>query len=92
AKASEGDLVMFEFSANAFLHHMVRNLVGALIYVGMHRHPPHWLGDLLAACDRRRGAPTFAPDGLYLAGVDYGDEWGLPQQVSIMAQLRLPGS
>ncbi|MBA3032350.1 MAG: tRNA pseudouridine(38-40) synthase TruA [Gammaproteobacteria bacterium] len=92
AIASEGDQIIFDCCANAFLHHMVRNLVGALIYVGMHRHPPHWLGDLLATCDRREGAPTYAPDGLYLTGVDYGDEWGLPQQGSIMAHLRLPGS
>jgi tRNA pseudouridine38-40 synthase len=90
--ARESDLVMFDCCANAFLHHMVRNLVGALIYVGMYRHPAHWLGDLLASCDRRQGAPTYAPDGLYLAGVDYGDAWGLPQQGSIMAHLRLPGS
>lgn len=87
----DGDVIMFDCAANAFLHHMVRNLVGALVYVGMHRHSPEWLGDLLASCDRRLGAPTYAPDGLYLAGVDYGDEWGLPQQGSIMAQLHLPG-
>lgn len=80
----EGDLIRFDCQANAFLHHMVRNLVGALVYVGMGRQPAAWLGELLAACDRRLGAPTFAPDGLYLVGVDYGAEWGLPPQGSIM--------
>lgn len=86
----EGDLIRFDCRANAFLHHMVRNLVGALVYVGMGRRPPHWLGDLLAGRDRCLGAPTYAPDGLYLVGVDYGDAWGLPQQGSIMANLQLP--
>ncbi|MDI6745629.1 MAG: tRNA pseudouridine(38-40) synthase TruA [Rhodocyclaceae bacterium] len=90
AIASEGDQIVFDCCANAFLHNMVRNLVGALVYVGMQRRSPHWLGELLASCDRRLGAPTYAPDGLYLAGVDYGDEWGLPQG-SIMTPLRLPG-
>ena len=88
--AREGDLILFDCCANAFLHHMVRNLVGALVYVGMGRRSPPWLGDLLATGDRRLGAPTYAPDGLYLAGVDYGDAWGLPRQGRIMAHLPLP--
>lgn len=83
--SQEGDLILFDCCANAFLHHMVRNLVGALVYVGMGRQSPVWCAHLLAARDRRVGAPTFAPDGLYLAGVDYGDRWALPQQGSIMA-------
>ncbi len=66
-----GRFVDLTLHANAFLHHMVRNIVGALVYVGMGRHPPQWLAELLHARDRRLGAPTFAPDGLYLAGVDY---------------------
>ena len=66
-----GPLVVFELEANAFLHHMVRNLVGALVWIGAGRRPPDWAGELLAARDRRLAAPTFAPDGLYLAGVEY---------------------
>jgi len=76
--ADVGGLLAFDFHAGAFLHHMVRNIVGALVYVGAGRESPGWVGELLAACDRSRAAPTFAPDGLYLAGVDYDPAWGLP--------------
>lgn len=75
----EGDLVRFHFTANAFLHHMVRNIVGALVYVGAARQPVEWLAQLLAARDRSLAAPTFEPNGLYLAGVRYPDRFGLPQ-------------
>lgn len=81
AKVSRyGDLVLFEFSANAFLHHQVRNMVGALVWVGLGRRPVEWMGELLASRDRRLGAATFAPDGLYLTGVRYDPAWGLPPQ------------
>src|SRR5688572_7867927 len=73
-----GDFVVFEFCANAFLHHMVRNLVGTLVYVGKGRHPPEWVAEVLASRDRSRAAPTFDPAGLYLARVDYDVAWGLP--------------
>jgi tRNA pseudouridine38-40 synthase len=73
-----GELLLFEFSANAFLHHMVRNLVGSLVYVGKGDHPPSWILQLLQAKDRAQAAPTFAPDGLYLTGVHYDPKWGLP--------------
>jgi len=74
----ERSLVVFTFRANAFLHHMIRNIVGALVYVGMAKHPPTWPAELLAGRDRRLGAPTFAPDGLYLAGVEYDPAFGFP--------------
>lgn len=73
-----GDCIVFEFTANAFLHHMVRNLVGALVYVGKGRHAPSWVAEVLAGRDRARAAPTFDAAGLYLAGVDYAASWGLP--------------
>lgn len=73
-----GELLVFDFEANAFLHHMIRNLVGSLVYVGQGKHPPKWIAELLAAADRRRSAPTFAAAGLYLVGVDYEAHWGLP--------------
>lgn len=85
-----GDCVIFDCRANAFLHHMVRNLVGALVYVGRGRISPEGFAALVAACDRRRGAPTFAPDGLYLVGIDYDPQWGLPAQGRIMAPPQLP--
>ena len=71
-------VLTFDLHANAFLHHMVRNIVGALVYVGAGRQAPEWPGEVLAARDRTRAAPTFAPDGLYFAGVDYDAAWGLP--------------
>jgi tRNA pseudouridine38-40 synthase len=66
-----GELVLIDVRANAFLHHMVRNLVGALVWIGLGRRPVNWLGEVLAARDRRLGAPTMAPQGLYLTGVEY---------------------
>ena len=69
----------FVVRANAFLHHMVRNLVGALVYVGKGRHPPSWVKEVLDARDRARAAPTFGAEGLYLEYVDYEPRWGLPQ-------------
>jgi len=65
--------------ANAFLHHMVRNLVGTLIYVGKGKHPPGWVRELLLSKDRGRAAPTFGAEGLYLEKVSYEAKWGLPQ-------------
>jgi tRNA pseudouridine38-40 synthase len=76
--AREDDMIRFDFHADAFLHHMVRNIVGALVYVGNGRQPPSWIAELLAARDRTRAAPTFAADGLYLTGVDYPQRWNLP--------------
>jgi tRNA pseudouridine38-40 synthase len=75
--ATSGHL-RFDFCANAFLHHMIRNIVGALVYVGAGKHPSAWIGELLAGRDRTRAAPTFAPDGLYFTGADYDAKWGLP--------------
>ena len=73
-----GPLVDLTITANAFLHHMVRNVVGALVYVGDGRKPPEWVGQLLAGRDRTVAAPTFAPDGLYLAGIAYDPGVRLP--------------
>jgi tRNA pseudouridine38-40 synthase len=73
-----GEYFFFTFRANAFLHHMVGNLMGALVYVGLGRQEPGWIDELLAARDRCRAAPTFSPDGLYLAQVDYPEVFGLP--------------
>lgn len=91
AVARQGDMVVFEFCANAFLHHMVRNLVGALVAVGKGRQPPEWIAELLAGRDRSRAAPTFSPAGLYLAGVEYESRWCLPGEGRIIAPF-LPGS
>jgi tRNA pseudouridine38-40 synthase len=74
-----GDLFIFTLRANAFLHHMVRNIVGSLIYVGKGDNSPIWIEQLLQGRDRKLAAPTFMPDGLYLEKVIYDDKWGLPQ-------------
>ena len=65
-----GQYIAFDFRASAFLHHMVRNLVGALVYVGKGHYPPAWIEALLQTRDRVRAAPTFEPAGLYLSGGD----------------------
>ena len=73
-----GALIVFTFRANAFLHHMIRNLVGSLVYVGAGKQPEDWIARLLAARDRREAAPTFAPDGLYLSAIEYDPAFPLP--------------
>jgi len=70
----------FEFEANAFLHHMIRNLMGCLVAIGQGRQPPEWLLEVLAARSRDAAAPTFAPDGLYFLGPRYDARWGLPER------------
>ncbi|HEX5477854.1 MAG TPA: tRNA pseudouridine(38-40) synthase TruA, partial [Burkholderiales bacterium] len=62
--AQRGERIDFVLKANGFLHHMVRNLVGTLIYVGKGKHPPAWAGEVLASRDRARAAPTFGAEGL----------------------------
>jgi tRNA pseudouridine38-40 synthase len=64
--------------ANAFLHHMVRNLVGSLLAIGQGKQPAEWLNQVLEAKSRQLAAPTFLPDGLYLARVGYPLEHHIP--------------
>lgn len=68
----------FDFAGNAFLHHMIRNIMGCLLLIGQGSKPPQWMQEVLAARDRKAAAPTFAPDGLYFAGPVYDPGWGLP--------------
>ena len=72
------DLWIFDFHGNAFLHHMIRNLMGCLLAVGNGRHPPAWLAQVVAARDRDAAAPTFAPDGLYFVGPQYDPRHAIP--------------
>ena len=90
AISRQDDVISFEITANAFLHHMVRNLVGSLVYVGKGRYPPAWLEEVLAGRDRARAAPTFDAAGLYFAGVEYEERWQLPRRGRIMAPLFYP--
>ena len=75
---SEEPWLYFRFRGNAFLHHMVRNLVGCFLQIGQGRQTPDWMAEVLAAKDRKIAAPTFMPDGLYLAKVSYPEEFGIP--------------
>jgi tRNA pseudouridine38-40 synthase len=75
---ANGEFVDFTFRANAFLHHQIRNLVGALVWIGQGRRPTAWLAEVLASRDRAQAAATFAPDGLYLTAVRYDPRFTLP--------------
>ena len=70
----------FDFEANAFLHHMIRNIMGCLLATGQGLHPPSWMGEVLAARDRAAAAPTFSPAGLYFLGPVYDARWQLPSR------------
>jgi tRNA pseudouridine38-40 synthase len=71
----------FEFDASAFLHHMVRNIMGCLVAVGQGRRAPNWLAEVRDARDRRVAAPTFPADGLYFVGPYYDARWAIPDHV-----------
>lgn len=72
----------FDFEASAFLHHMIRNIMGCLIAVGQGSRPASWMRQVLEARNRDAAAPTFAPDGLYFLGPLYEAKWGLPARTA----------
>ena len=74
----------FEFEASAFLHHMVRNLMGCLLAVGSGVRSADWVSEVLAARDRKVAAPTFAPDGLYFLGPTYDPGFDIPREVAAL--------
>lgn len=80
--AQHGAYWRFDFEASAFLHHMVRNLMGCLLAVGSGRRPAHWIEEVLAARSRAAAAPTFAADGLYFLGPQYEPRHGLPARTA----------
>ena len=73
------DFIVIDIKANAFLHHMVRNITGSLLEVGMQKRPPGWIAELLAAKDRTKAAATAKAEGLYLVAVDYPAQFAIPQ-------------
>ena len=78
-----GELVEIEVQANAFLHHMVRNIVGSLLEVGAGAQPGEWIAELLAGRDRTLAGPTAPPQGLVFLRPLYPPEWGLPAEVTL---------
>lgn len=74
----DGDRVVLEVEANAFLHHMVRNIAGVLLAIGGGERPVGWAAEVLAQCDRRCGGVTAPADGLYFLHVQYPQRYGLP--------------
>jgi tRNA pseudouridine38-40 synthase len=78
-----GEQVVVEVQANAFLHHMVRNIVGSLLLVGRGEQPEDWIAQLLAGRDRTLAGPTAPPDGLVFISPLYPPQWGLPAEVTL---------
>ena len=76
--SAAGRYLYLDVEANAFLHHMVRNIAGVLMAVGAGDRPPDWAREVLEARDRTAGGVTAPADGLYLVGVRYPDRFGLP--------------
>jgi tRNA pseudouridine38-40 synthase len=72
----------FDFEADAFLHHMIRNIMGCLVRVGQGSHPPEWIAQVIEARSRDAAAPTFSPDGLYFLGPVYDAKWQLPSRTA----------
>lgn len=79
----EGEQVVVEVQANAFLHHMVRNIVGSLLMVGRGEQPEGWIAELLAGRDRTLAGPTAPAGGLVFLGPLYPAHWGLPAEVTL---------
>ena len=86
----DGERIVFTIRANAFLHHMVRNIVGTLVYIGKGKNPPEWAGEVLASRNRSRAAPTFAPEGLCLEHVQYESRWNLPHAACTEREMLAP--
>ena len=82
-----GEVVQIRVRANAFLHHMVRNLAGSLLLVGTGQRPEGWIAEVLGARDRTLAGPTAPPQGLYFAGVEYPAEFNLPTRPQASGRL-----
>jgi tRNA pseudouridine38-40 synthase len=75
---SQEPWLYFRIRGNAFLHHMVRNLVGSFLQIGVGKQSPEWMSQILVARDRRLAAPTFMADGLYLSKIAYPEQFEIP--------------
>ena len=74
----QGDFLILDIKANAFLHHMVRNIMGTLMVIGRGEQPSEWMLEILNGRDRTCAGMTASPAGLYLVNVEYPKECGLP--------------
>lgn len=88
----QGAFVVVDIQANAFLQHMVRNIVGALLEIGQGLRPVDWIGELLAARNRSAAGVTAPPDGLYLVAVGYPDKFRLPLRLNLPSFLDVSGT
>lgn len=86
-----GGFLVFDVKANAFLQHMVRNIMGSLLQVGVGEQPPQWIAELLSCKDRTLAAKTAPPDGLYLCAVEYPAHFGLGPLSAALPDLLLAG-
>jgi tRNA pseudouridine38-40 synthase len=82
AISRKGAYWRLEFEADAFLHHMIRNIMGCLVAVGQGAQPADWMREVLEARSRDAAAPTFSPDGLYFLGPMYEPRWALPDRTA----------
>lgn len=87
----QGGFLIFDVQANAFLQHMVRNIMGTLMQVGRGEQSPDWVAQLLSLKDRTLAAQTAPPDGLYLTAVEYPSNCGLQTKSSAMPDLLMAG-
>ena len=85
-----GEMIVVSVLANAFLHHMVRNIVGVLLAIGTAERPEHWAAEVLAARDRKKGGITAPASGLYLSGVRYSTNLGLPSEPAAILPAACP--
>ena len=86
----QGPWWWFDFHGNAFLHHMVRNVMGCLVAIGSGRRAPQWMAEVVAARRREAAAPTFAADGLYFVGPQYDERHGIPAGLTDPAAMMPP--
>ena len=84
-----GAYIRLDVEGNAFLHHMIRNIMGCLIDIGLGRRSPEWIKEVLAARNRNAASPTFSPSGLYFLGPTYDAHWGLPERTPAFDSLPL---
>ncbi|MDH5764994.1 MAG: tRNA pseudouridine(38-40) synthase TruA [Gammaproteobacteria bacterium] len=79
----QGDYIYIDIEANAFLHHMVRNIVGSLLMIGQGEQAVNWMAELMQQKDRTLAGPTAPADGLYLVKVSYPEQYKLPDYKSV---------